>query len=521
MNADILNKDWVLFKKVLDSSVAGGNTEESYRLLELICRYAYAYNFLKDFKDDQLEDSLYRLTGQISRQFEFKPPVSSKTEKVIFYDFFTLDFRGFTQQYIDYFIKHEIEFLYIMYDRNYSEKKQIIQSINNYPGGSILIIETKKTSQINNLPAVYEAINNYRAGKIFIHNAPWDIFSYCLCILLKGGGTESFLIDITDYTFWLGSTVFDYIINFRKYGARLNHFYRQIPLNKLLIINTPAYIDNNIPFKGFPVTVAGKVVGFGGGSIYKIKDESNTYLNLIKSLLQQNNDFIFFFANVGDKDYVNDFVKQNDLKDKLIPIGNREDICAIFQHIDIYFNTYPYGGGNMVSYGFQHKVPVVSMYNKNYLYARLDVVFDIEIDGEFIVEEESSFFKYSTRLIRSAEYRREVADLFFNKINNKRSFETALGSLLHDELAEISVNSLKSINIDNDSIVAFHLQDNQFQKTEYSGLKAAILRNHFFDEFKIGWTSRFYWKHSFQLSVKEQLKKYFPVLQKLKNPVNG
>lgn len=516
MNAEILHKDWALFKKVLDLSMAKKNTDESYRLLELICRFGYTYNFLPEFKDDHLEDSLYRIAAQINPNAEPGPSVFNNTRRVIFYDFFTLDFRGFTQQYIDYFITYEIEFLYIMYAHNYSEKKRIVQAINDYPGGRILTIDTKKETAFNELQAVYEELLRYNAGKIFVHNSPWDIFSYCLCIMLRKTGIKSYLIDITDHAFWLGNTVYDYIINFRNYGAQLNHFYRQIPLNKLLIINTPAYIDNSIAFKGFQMDVTGKVVGFGGGSVYKIKDDANTYLNQIKSLIRQNDNFIFFFANVADRGYVNNFVRENKLEGRLIPVGNREDICTIFQHIDIYFNTYPYGGGNMVSYGFQHKVPVVAMYNKKYPYTRLDLVFDIDVEQEFILETEEQFYTYANSLIRSADRRKEVAESFFKKMNSKQSFETGLQALLQDDLKEIATGPLNHIDIDNDPIVAFHLQDGQFQKSDYAGLKAAIMKDHFFEELKTGYSSMFYWKTSFVPGVKELLKKYFPFLKKLK-----
>jgi len=505
---EVLKRDWKLFKETLSKAVQSGDFEESYRLLEQICNFGYTYNFIETFKDDDLEKIVNELTKQISRKQNSSLEKPKIPYRVVLYDYFTLDFRGFTQQYVDYFIRNEIEFLYVMYEHNYSDENKIIQAIKNYAKGSFYLIEYNSTTKEKSLNKAYEAILEYGADKLFIHNSPWDVFSCCLSLLLKLSNVTSFLINITDYTFWLGQSVFDYFINFRKYGARVDYFYRNIPIHKILFVNTSAYVDNSIPFKGFPANTENKIVGFAGGSIYKIKDDENTFLNLIKTLLLANENFIFFFANVGDKEYVSKFIKKNDLQDRFILTGNREDICAIFNHIDIFFNTYPYGGGNMVSYAFQNKVPVVAMYNKDFIYSRLDIVFDIEVEKEYILEDKKHFFEYSNRLINSSEYRSRIADLFYDRINRKRPFDESLRLLVEGKYQKISCVSLEPLKIDHKLIVDFHLQNNQFQPNTYYNINSSILSNNLFLLFKHNWRKKGFCKNVFLSKMNKILKRF-------------
>jgi hypothetical protein len=516
MNSSILRTDWEIFYKVLNESIQREDIDESYRILEKICTFGYSYNFLPNFSDNQLELKLYELTKLIASKHQFTSEKKEKTKRVIFYDHITADFRGFTQKYLEYFFDNDIEFLYVMHTINYNENSEIIKAIKKYPKGSIYCIQTKNTSPSLAIKDVFDVISDYNGSKIFIHNTPADILSYCLCILLKPIETKSFLLNIGDHAFWLGGTIFDYIINFRNYGVQLDHYYRGIPLDKILKINTLAYIDETVTFQGFPISTKNKIIGFGGGGIFKIQDESNTYLNLIKDLLLQNENFIFFFANVNDKTYVSNFIKENNLEGRLIPIGDRHDICEIFDNIDIYFNTYPYGGGNMVSIAFQKKIPVVAMYNEKYPFTRIDIVYDIEVENKYIPKTKEEFNAFANNLIRFPVIRNEVAELFYNKINAKKSFNEGLRSLLNDDLKEISINSIANIQIDNEPIIEFHLSTNQFSPINYYYLKSSILNHHFILQLKDGYKSKAYWKTGFIISIKKSSLAYFPSLNKLK-----
>jgi hypothetical protein len=292
-------------------------------------------------------------------------------------------------------------------------------------------------------------------------------------------------------------------------------------LEKILIINTPAYINNNVPFHGFPVSVEDKIVGFGGSNIYKIKDEADTFLNLIKSLLIQNPNFIFFFANVGDTDYVNNFIKSNGLESRLIALGNRDDICAIYKKIDIFFNTYPYAGANMLSYAFQNKVPVVALNNKEFTHSRLDLIFDIEVKSDYLIEDKTDYINYANRLINSAEYRKQVSDEFELELDKRISFDEGLKAVLNDDESRLIPVTLEKIPIGNNSDLEFHLNKNQFQSQAYFNLKSSILRDCFFSALRSDWKNRDYWKYSFSVSLKSMMKKYFPFLKNLKSSGNG
>jgi hypothetical protein len=56
------------------------------------------------------------------------------------------------------------------------------------------------------------------------------------------------------------------------------------------------------------------VVGFSGGMTYKIIDKPNTFLNLIKRVLDENPNFIFLFANVFGDALLKGLLKRTTLK---------------------------------------------------------------------------------------------------------------------------------------------------------------------------------------------------------------
>ena len=71
--------------------------------------------------------------------------------------------------------------------------------------------------------------------------------------------------------------------------------YRGISEGKLVF--NPYYPVNNARagFQGFPADIEGKVIGFGGGQFYKFLIDNNlVYLNIIKKLLLEHDNLIFF-----------------------------------------------------------------------------------------------------------------------------------------------------------------------------------------------------------------------------------
>lgn len=472
---DTIKSDWPKFKKLLKRSIDLKNINEANRLFELICSIGYYFNFLENFTDFDIEEYLHENFKHFN--FDFSDVKENNNKCIIFYDYFTLDYRGYTQQYINYFIENNIEFIYLMLDSNYDEKKEIIQTIQTYKFCKILIVNTRDKTIRENLESIYVSIKNTGVSKIFIHNAPWDIYSYYLCLIFKKLRIKSYLINITDHTYWQGVKIFDYFIDFRKYGVQINHFYRKIPLDKIFLVPTPSFIDDRTKFQGLPLLSRNKVIGFGGGHVSKIRDSKDTYLNLIKKICLDNDNFIFYFANVGDNEnYINNFIVKNNLQDRFITLGNRTDICEIFNYIDIYFNTYPYGGGNMIRYAAQNKIPVLDLTRKNLDYAGLHTVIDYcEHLPESLIYDENDYFLCANNLIESKEYRQKWSKNYPSTLEGIELFNLNLNKLLTHE-SSLNHKSLNHLPVDHQAICNFHFESFESNNT-YFTLKLEVYKN--------------------------------------------
>ena len=305
-----LKRDWWLYKKLIRRTLKERNIEESFRLLENMSYYAYKYNFIPSFSDLKVEESIDALTKMCVEPIQSIDPIQNR---LIFYDYFCLENRGFTEVYIDYFVRAGLDFLYIVgQEDQYNENNYIIKKIKLYEKSSVYVIP-KNFSRQEQVNSVLTKVLLFRPSKLFIHNSPWDILSCCLGVALRNSNIHSYLINITDHAYWSGKCAFDYVINFRKYGYILDRDYRKIPTEKLYLIPTPPYQGREEPFQGFPINTANKVIGFSGGSFYKILDEEKTFLNLLKNVIENNLNFIFLFANIGGDIYLEDFINDNNL----------------------------------------------------------------------------------------------------------------------------------------------------------------------------------------------------------------
>jgi hypothetical protein len=471
-----LNKDWQQLKKLIKESIDKNDQDEAFRLLKALGYIGYRYNFLPDFIDDEADDLIKQLTDKFITNL---PQVNPKQERVVFYDYFLLENRGFTQQYIDQIIKNDFELLFVTLadERDYSEENAIIKTLREYPKAKIYIVPYKEP-KARQVELMTREVLDFSPSKFFIHNIPYDILPVCVALALKNTGIKSYLLNISDHAFYLGKNAIDYFIDFRIYGHQLNAVLRKIDSSRLLIIPTPPYLTppKYVNFEGFPVDVSGKIIGFSGGMTYKIIDNDNTFLNLIKEVLNQNPNFVFLFANVFGDQLLKNFIKENNLEDRFILIGNRRDINEVYKRIDIYINTYPFSGSLMMQYAIAHKKPVLSLCDEDLVYVRMDKLFDKHWDEKFIVTTKEKFVRIANNLIRDADYRNSYAIELAEGIDTTQEFEQKFAQLLNDAYKQEPVD-MSTFEINTDAVAAFHINMDNLLFKEYLYLKSAFFKN--------------------------------------------
>lgn len=317
--------------------------------------------------------------------------------RVIFYDSFSYDNRGLTQQYIRALMSSGFHILYMSENQNLKATR-IFQELSSCQKVQVYIVPKKKGS-CKQISAIYRRIIQYGPSRLLLHIRPSSLECLIAISNLPKEITK-YNINITDHAYWAGVSVFDYNLEFRNYGASLSLKQRGICERQILLL--PYYpIVDDIPFKGFPISTTGKVVLFFGGNLSKIKGQDNFFLNLIKEVLNTYEQAICFCAGQGDEDNLLSFIKDNGLEKKLIYIGFRNDIYQVIKHCDIFINTYPVGGGLMSQYAAINEKPIVA-YSKP---GGRNVESLIHTDKIISVYNKSSFFDYIGHLISDTGYR--------------------------------------------------------------------------------------------------------------------
>jgi hypothetical protein len=120
----------------------------------------------------------------------------------VFYDYFLLENRGFTQQYIDQIIKNDFEILFITLadEREFSEDNAIIKTLRAYQKAKIFIVSYQET-KARQVELMVAEILNFRPSKVFNHNIPYDILPVSVALALKSSNIKTYFLNISDHAF--------------------------------------------------------------------------------------------------------------------------------------------------------------------------------------------------------------------------------------------------------------------------------------------------------------------------------
>ena len=345
------------YKTKAQKAYARGQYDASLKYLSIAANTAYTFNI--GFKDDALEDLLTSLAQQLTQKQDSADRASNRC---LFYDSFSYDNGGLVQQYLGAIIHCGYKIRYIAErDAVLSENSAIGQMLRSY-GRAEIVIVPRKLSYMEKAQFVYDRIMEYAGGKLFIHTTPAAATASCAFYALPESITK-FKINLTDHTFWIGTRFIDYSFEFRPYGGRVST--EQRGLQQSQILHIPFYpIMCHKEFLGFPKEAEGKVVLFSGGNYYKIFDADDSFFKLTKAILDGCPEVVLLFAGFGDVKVLKSKIAEYQLQGRFIPIGQRNDITEVFEHSDIFLNTYPLGGGLMSQYAAQLGKPIVSYYTQ-------------------------------------------------------------------------------------------------------------------------------------------------------------
>lgn len=323
------------------------------RYLTVVAHTGYSYYM--GYKDDDLEDLLEQLATCLNHCGDKK---NRRGNVCVFYDSFSYDNGGLVQQYLGAIISSGFRIHYITQREAVLKNSSAIGNMLRSYRNAEIVLEPPKLSPLQRAQFIYNYIMETEAGSLFIHSTPDAAIANTAFYALPKS-IKKYKINLTDHTFWIGTRFIDYSLEFRPYGAKLSFLKRGIAKDK--IIHMPFYpIMNHTAFQGFPDKAKGKIILFSGASYYKIFDKDDTFFKLSKAILDACPMVVLLFAGFGDSSVLNDKLERYGLKDRFLLIGHRTDITEVFEHCDIYLNTYPSSGGLMSQYAAQLSKPIVN-----------------------------------------------------------------------------------------------------------------------------------------------------------------
>ncbi|MCR4925230.1 MAG: hypothetical protein K5917_02960 [Clostridiales bacterium] len=359
------------------------------------------YNANLIYSDDELENYLSLLCRRIFSDKKKRFEKKSVKKRVFFYDYFALDNRGLTEQYLTALFDAEYDLFYL--GCNEGEKSTEIYrrlQMHDVPFNVV-----KESEEIERAICIKNDIEGFCPDIILAHTSPWDVAGL-VAIKAFEGNCERYLINITDHAFWLGTKAFDFFIEFRNYGYNVSRRYRGIDERKLLMLPYYPIINDLTSFQGFDFESAGKKIVFSGGAIYKIQG-SPVFFNLVKHILNNHSDVIFLYLGGGDFSVFENFVRENKFQKRFFYYTERKDIFEIFKRCDIYLNTYPLIGGLMTQYAcVAGKLPITINVGGNNNFNNVDELLlgksdvKIQYDSEEDCERALDFYLNNPQILK-------------------------------------------------------------------------------------------------------------------------
>ena len=398
----------------------------SIRYIGFSSRINYYFNLR--YRDDALEDMAFKLVKKIK--------LVRQTNKVsnniiFFYDLYGWAKRGLTYQYLENL--SEFREIYYIFDR---EDKVVEDDLLNLL--SIKNIQLIDLSNIKNLKSKMKKIanisNNAYPEKIFIHNTPSSIVPFSLKAVYPNSTIS--LVNITDHSFWLGSSVVDHVLEFRDYGAYITSTSRNIKLENIFKI--PFYpVIPEVTESEFPrVLNKSKINIFTGGDLSKIVIKNDFFLNLLVDIVSRYESVNIVIAGGGDSSKLMNFIQSNKVSDKIHYIGFRQDLPEIMSNIDIYLSTYPIGGGLMNAYALHFKKPIISFVDIELTHTFIENSFDIPEKISYSSKE--GFFDELDKLVLNKKYREDKGLRFCGYLTSRESFCLRLNNYLNGRLESLT-----------------------------------------------------------------------------------
>lgn len=315
----------------------------------------WAYHFNLFYTDPDAEKLLQTIADA---HIPHKRVPSGAENRCVLFDSFCLDNRGLAQQYLRAIKKNQLQLLYICTASTTSYGTDTLKELREENQAEILVLSEKSLDPIQQARLAAEAIASFSPSRLFLHLTPWDGVALMACHAVEG--PQKFNINLTDHAFWLGASFIDYNLEFRPYGMTVSIEQRHLHPQQLLPLPYYPIAPVSQDFCGLPSLPPTAIKILTGGSLYKMMGKHDIFFRLMDAILSLSEDVYILVAGFPRHQHFDALCQSMKHGDRVVQIGLRSDINAVFEHCDIYLSTYPMIGGLMLQYAAKHGKPIIA-----------------------------------------------------------------------------------------------------------------------------------------------------------------
>ena len=391
--------------------------------LESAAAWAYAFNWM--YTDRDADSLLKSIAVKTIPQSEINNVVP---RRCVLVDSFCMDNKGLTQQYMRAMIQNQMEILYICTSKILDHGTDILKELRNYSKAELLLFNQTDGDRVKMALKIAQAIKDYSPSSVFLHIAHWDTAALMACCSVKGAIIYN--INLTDHAYWLGASFLDYNLEFRPYGMTVSLERRGLKSEQLLPLPFYSIKPLSKVFIGFPPMPENAVKIFTGGALYKMLGKNDVFFHMMERLLSISPDVYILVAGFEPNKLFSDKCAQLTGHNRILLIGPRKDIDAVFENCDIYLSTYPISGGLMTQYAAAHGKPILAYRTKDDSENAIEELLNHYQDEFHSFTDMDAMCEYAKRLVENEKYRIDEGKSLQNGMMTPERFADAFSKLI-------------------------------------------------------------------------------------------
>jgi len=420
------------------------------------------------YSDNAIESAISQIANcQNTEPKKTDKDASQDHERALLIDSFGFYSGGLVPQYLDALsaIYTRVQYIYTGLTHCHPDLVSFIGERKNID--FVWIPCASKQSDINDLTSF---ITSNAFTFALFHIAPWRTAEVVAAAKIN---IRTFLIDITDHSFWLGAQIFDHFIGFRKYGQVVAAEKRGIPKDRYSIVQFyPVPEKQN--YQGLPAHIADNIKILTGGAEYKLFGRNARLLHILGQMVIEIPNLVVCVLGDLAESQVRKAMGVAQDQCRVVFLGYRDDVASVIASADVFVPTFPWGGGLLTEYAIASRIPVVALEDSKLPFGSMRGLLlrpDLYNIG---FTDEAEFILRLRDLCLSDFKRKEEARLLAAQLPTPETFAQNLGDILVQRPARY-VDDNVSPTIDYGAVVALYLD---LERGKFGGrLTITIMRS--------------------------------------------